>query len=160
LELAKETDDVFSLNSTLLFASEIDFHKKEYKKALDTALKCYEYFEGIGDSYHLYLNSLLLARIYNVLKDYFKAEKYILIAEDKINERGSSIELANTLAVKGEILVNLNKLSQAEGTIKQANQLLETINDSSTSIDILNAEILYYKKLGDYDKVFKIYQKR
>src|SRR5690606_15990303 len=89
-----------------------------------------------------------------------KAEKYILIAEDKINERGSSIELANTLAVKGEILVNLNKLSQAEGTIKQANQLLETINDSSTSIDILNAEILYYKKLGDYDKVFKIYQKR
>lgn len=160
LELAKETDDAFSLNTTLLFASEMDFHKKEYKKALETALKCYEYFEVIDDSYYLYLNSLLLARIYNGLKDYAKAEKYILIAEDNINERGAFIELANTLAVKGEILVNLDKLPQAEETIKQAHQLLETINDSSTSIDILNAEILYYKKLGNYDKVFKIYQKR
>ena len=160
LTVLEGSGDEYGMYATLLFRSDIDFQKKNYQKALNQALECFDYFNKINDSYYLFLNSLLLARIYKEQKKYKEAESYIIIAEKHIMARNAEIEIANTLALKTEILTYLGKTDQAKIEMEKAEAYLNHFPLSEVNVDVLNAKIKYFKATNQPQSVYSLYLER
>ena len=124
------------------------------KLAIEQLKKCFDYAGMIqsNDSARIYNN---IGRIYRMLKEFDRAESYLLLSLEIRSRLNNPSGLGHTYNELGTLYNDRGQFSQATGPLEHAYKIAERSGKISLLSDIARNLSDTYKGLGNYEKALK-----
>ena len=156
MKSAVASKDSFNIMNIILHKGVIETDFKNFKEALPYLKKSFSYYDKINNVHYKGSSSLYLSIVYYNLNKFEEAKKYNSIAENLYFETDNQIYLGETLGYKTLILLKTNELNLARESIEQTNKIFENQKDNPLYPTVLESEIAYKIKIGDYKEALRI----
>lgn len=155
LEIAKKSESEESVMNVNLYRGFLENSAKNYSVAKEKLLKAHYYYSDKNNGMYKSVSALVLGKVFVSLKDNQKALYFSDIAIGFFSKNNRNSEYARALANRARANVGLGALSAAKTDIDQAKSLLKNENNSKDYLEVLDAEIEYFKKTNNINDAIK-----
>ena len=126
-----------------------------YNKALPYLTKAYNHFSSLGSVMFTSNSALFLGRTYLGLKDYPQSTIYIDIAINEFTKQKNNAYLGRSYVTKSKIDIAQDNYGSAQQNLDKAKYFMKSYRKESNYIEIITAEIEFYKKTKDIENLLK-----
>ncbi|WP_298175542.1 response regulator [Flavobacterium sp.] len=153
LIIANETKDVYEITKVNLYRGFLETSAKNYAIAQKHLQKAYDFYKENGNKMYESSSAQFLGKVYYQLKDYPKSLTYSNIAIDFFSKNNQNSDYARAIVNRAKVMINNNNLESARQDINIAKSLIKP--DSKDYIEVLDAEIDYFKKTNNINDAIK-----